>query len=459
METAEVVVVGAGPGGLSAALTAAQAGARVTLLDAYPEIGGQYYHQPPGPARRKRTPRQQEGKALGEQVRAAGVTIRSETVVWNVDAAKTLSLYGPRGIEELRARALILATGAYERAAAFPGWTLPGVITSGAAQILLYHRIRPGRRVLVAGTGPLQLVTAANLRKAGVGVVAVLEGARIECGLRGVFAMWGQWGRIQEGARSLALLVRRGVPYRTGWGIVSVQGNDSVESATIARLDGAWRPVPGSEQEITCDTVCISYGLVPFNTLSRLAGAEQVWQPELGGEVPLRDAYLQTTIPGIYAIGDGAGIGGYRLSMLEGQVAGTAAAELIGCATVRASTVLVRLLPAIKRERAFQRFYANLFTPGPGIFELPQADTLVCRCEGVTYGQLAQAVQDGVTTSSEAKAATRCGMGECQGRVCGHQVMHSIARLTGRSVLEVGSYNIRPPLFPIPLGAFAGEDS
>jgi D-hydroxyproline dehydrogenase subunit alpha len=375
-----------------------------------------------------------------------------------VDAERNLALYGPQGLRTLRPGALILATGAYERAVAFPGWTLPGVLTSGAAQILLYHRIRPGRRVLVAGTGPLQLVTAASLLKAGIRVAAVLEGARLERGLRGALSAWGQWGRLREGLQSLALLARRNVPYRTGWGIVSVQGKDSVEGATIARLDGNWRPVPGSEQQIRCDTVCIGYGLVPFNGLAGLAGAEQEWRPNLGGEVPKRDLYLQTTVPGIYAIGDGAGIGGYRLAMLEGAVAGSAAAEAAGCGSGLANAALERLRPALRRERAFQRFYASLFTPGPGIFELSRPDTPICRCEGVTYQRLAEAVADGVTTSSEAKAATRCGMGECQGRICGHQVMHSIARLTGRSVQEVGGFHARPPLFPLPIAAFADDE-
>lgn len=461
MEKTDIAVVGGGPGGLSAALAAAQSGARVILIDAYPAPGGQYYHQPSARYRQKITARHREGKLLVERVRAAGVVIRSETAAWNLDPDRTLALYGPKEIGKLRAEAVIVATGAYERAAAFPGWTLPGVLTSGAAQILLYHRIKPGRRVLVAGTGPLQLVTAAALLKSGVHVAAVLEGTRLTHGLSGITAAWGQWGRVREGIESLALLARRGVPYRTGWGIVSVNGRDEVESATIARLDRDWRPIPGTEEEVRCDTVCTGYGLTPFNGLVRLAGAAQVWRPGLGGEVPVRDRTMQTTVPGIYAVGDGAGIGGYRLAMLEGQVAGFAAAEAAGCRPADGKTTaqaLERLEPALRRERAFQQLYARLFTPGPGIFELALENTPICRCEGVTYGRLARAVKNGVTTSAEAKAATRCGMGECQGRVCGHQVMHTIARLTGRPVEAVGSFTARPPLFPIPIGAFDPSD-
>lgn len=464
MGSREVVVVGGGPGGLSAALAAARAGARVTIIDAYAAPGGQYYHQPPERLRKFASRHQKEGRELWERVLAVGVEICSETAVWDLDGERNLSLYGPAGIESIQAERLILATGAYERTIAFPGWTTPGVITAGAAQSLLYHHTRPTGRVLVVGAGPLQLVTAANLVKSGANVVEVLEGSKLRPDLAGIFSMIGQWGRMREGAESLASLIRHGVPYRTGWGITAVHGKDAVEGATVARLDRYWRPVAGSEREIACNTVCIGHGLVPFNTLSKIAGAKQEWRPDLGGETPCRDEYMQTSLAGIYAVGDGAGIGGYRMSMLEGQIAGMAAAadlghqkQTSGQLALLASEAIRQVMPALRRERAFQAFYARLFTPGPGIYELAQADTYVCRCEGVRAEQITQAVSAGATTLSEVKAATRCGMGECQGRVCGHQVMQTVARLTGKSVASVGAYTARPPLFPIPISAFSEE--
>ena len=458
----DLIVVGGGPGGLSAALAAAQAGARVTLLDAYPEPGGQYYHQPPERFLAEATPRQREGRALWQRAADAGVQVRSGVTVWNLDADKTLSLHGPGGVETVRARVVILATGAYERTAAFPGWTLPGVITSGAAQILLYGRVRPGRRVLLVGTGPLQLITAAALLKAGAQVAAVLEGARLERGLGGLPAMFGQWGRIREGLEALTLLARHGVPYRAGWGILVAHGEREVEGATIARLDRDWRPIPGSERAVSCDTICVGYGFAPFNALAKLAGAAQEWRSELGGEVPCRDEYMQTSIPGLYAVGDGAGVGGYRLALLEGQIAGLAAASALagaaqGSGAERAGAASRAVMPALRREQAFQRLYARLFTPGPGIYELARPETVLCRCEGVTLGQLEAAAREGVTTVREAKAAVRCGMGECQGRTCGAQVTHTLARLAGKTVEEVGTYSARPPLFPIPIGSFQEE--
>jgi NADPH-dependent 2,4-dienoyl-CoA reductase/sulfur reductase-like enzyme len=455
----EIVVVGGGPGGLSAALAAARAGAQVTLIDGYARSGGQYYRQPPERFMAQANQRQRQGRDLAQQVREAGVEICPETIVWNLDDQKRLSTASPRGAGTLSAKVVILATGTVERLAAFPGWTLPGVISAGAAQTLLYQHVLPGRRVLVAGTGPLLLVTGAELLEAGAQVAAVLEGARVlRRGTAHALSAWGQWERLAEGAHSLWTLARHGVPYRAGWGILAAHGTERVEGATIARLDADWRPIPGSEVEIACDTICAGWGFVPFNALSRLAGVQQEWRAEWGGEAPARDEHMQTSLPGLYAAGDGAGIGGYRMALLEGQIAGAAAAASLGHDDQRAERLIRRLRPALRRERAFQRLYAGVFTPGPGAFELAQPDTLVCRCESVRMAQLEEAVRAGADSLIELKALTRCGMGECQGRMCGPTIIPWLAQVTGRSPAEIGVYPPRPPVFPLPLGWLAREE-
>ena len=448
----DLVVVGSGPGGLSAALEAAEAGVQVTLLDAYPVPGGQYYRQPPERLVSQSTPHQRQGQSLWRKVQAAGVKIDSDTLVWNASPDKSLVYSNAQGSGRVKARAIILASGAYERPVAFPGWTLPGVLMTGGAQALLYQHILPGKRVLLAGTGPLQIVVAKKLLDSGAEVVAVLEGAQLLArGVRHTAALWGQWERLSEGASGMAAMLSKGVPYRLGWGILAAQGAKEVEGATIARLDQDWRPIPGTEKEIACDTICIEYGFVPFNALSKIIGARQIWRPELGGEVPERDAATQTSIPGVYAVGDGAGIGGVRMSLIEGRVAGRAAALLLGCAKGSIQAFLREIRPQMRREQAFQRMYTDLFTPGPGAFELAREDTLVCRCEGVTLEKIRQAVKMGAKSISEVKSITRTGMGECQGRICGPIIMHLVSKFSGTPLAEVGTYSARPPIFPLPL--------
>jgi NADPH-dependent 2,4-dienoyl-CoA reductase/sulfur reductase-like enzyme len=458
IEHAEVTVVGAGPGGLSAALAAARSGAQVTLIDGSPRPGGQYFRQAAPELRIARPMRhQREGQALWAEVAAAGVRFLADTVVWGAFEENLLGLHAPHGPAYLRSRALILATGAYDRPVAFPGWTLPGVMTAGAVQTLLkQQRILAGKRVLLAGTGPLQVVLAAELMQAGAQVIAVLEAGRLfPAAVRYAGALWGQWQRLAEGLESRLTLARGRVPLRPGWGILAAHGTDRVETATIARLDSAWRHVRGTEERLPCDTVCLGYGFVPFNTLSCLLGAAQEWRPDLGGEVPRRDDRMQTSLPGVYAVGDGAGVGGGPLARLEGEIAGAAAAAAIrGGAGLEEGTIQ-RLAPALAREQRFQRMYAALFTPGPGLYEWSRDDTILCRCEEITVAEVRRAVALGADSATEIKASTRCGMGDCQGRICGHLVAQCVARETGRAVEESGLFRPRPPIFPVPIPALA----
>ncbi len=456
MDQVEVAVVGAGPGGLCAALAAARAGAEVTLIDGYGRPGGQYFRQAAVGLHVSRPMRhQREGQALWEKVSAAGVGLLADTFVWGAFEGNLLALHGPQGAVYLQPRAIILATGAYDRPVAFPGWTLPGVMTAGAAQALLkQQRILGGKKVLLAGTGPLQIVLAAELVRAGANVVAVLEGSRFFArAVRHAGALWGQWQRLREGLSSRLALLRARVLFNLGWGIVAAHGTDQVDSVTIARLDSGWRHVRGSEETLACDTLCLGYGFIPSNMLSRLLGAKQEWRPELGGEVPLRDPDMQTSVPGVYAVGDGAGVGGGPLAMLEGEIAGVAAATQTGHGAGAAEKTIRRLAPALARERRFQRMYAALFTPGPGLYEWSRDDTILCRCEEVTVADVRRAVSLSADSANEVKAIIRCGMGDCQGRMCGHLVAHCVARETGRLVEEVGLFRPRPPVFPVPVVA------
>lgn len=463
---AEVVVVGAGPAGLSAALAGARAGAQVTLIDNYRQPGGQYYRQPAAEFKTLQPEsHQREGKALGQKVAAGGVEILTGTTVWGAFEGRQLALHGPEAPSTIQAQALVLATGAYERIAAFPGWTLPGVMTVGATQTLLKEqRILPGRRFVLAGTGPLQLVVAAELARAGAQVVAVLEGARIwRQGLRqplaNVTALLGQWSRLAEGLNSWLTLRRAGVPYYTGWGVVAAHGEEEVNRVTIAQLDDKWQPIPDTSRTLACDTLCISYGFVPATELARLLDVRHEWRPKQGGFVPVRDEHLQTNVPGVFTAGECAGIGGAGLASVEGQIAGLAAAAQVRARSTNPRDIAMvsddikGLQPALRQERRFQQLYGELFTPGPGLDELAQLDTIMCRCEEVTRSQISEAVRNGADTLDGVKALTRCGMGNCQGRICGPLVAALVARETGQSRAGVGQFRARPPVFPIPLSA------
>ncbi len=467
MTQTEIAIVGAGPAGLSAALAAAEAGAQVTVIDACRQPGGQYFRQPNAGIRAEAPePHQREGRILWQKAAAAGVKFLAQTTVWGAFEGNRLTFYDDISLRtgEIQAKAIILAPGTYERVAAFPGWTLPGVMTTGAAQTLLKEqRILPGQQIVLAGTGPLQLIVAAALVEAGANVVAVLEGASLagktmRRPLQSLSALRGQRNRLGEGWQSWRALRKAGVPYLSGWGVIAADGESNVEGARIAKLDENWRPIPGTERRLSCDTLCLNYGFTPATELSHLLGLRREWRPEQGGFVPLRDAQMQSSVPGIFVVGDGAGVGGAGLAMLEGEIAGlTAAMQVRGKTALAVSQRIEALDPALHRERRFQKLYGQLFTPAPGLGELAAPDTLICRCESVSKGDISQAIQDGADTLYIVKGLTRCGMGNCQGRVCGPLAAAIVAKEMGQSPEEVGQFRPRVPLFPLPLSALADE--
>lgn len=459
-EYVDLVVVGAGPAGMEAAISAAVAGTGVILIDGYSQPGGQYFKQLPVPFHSEdHTPHHRQSEAAFLRLEEAGITLLTDTIVWSAlpasdDEGWLMMLSGPGAPDCLQAKVLILATGAYDRPIAFPGWTLPGVTTAGAVQTLVKtQRVLPGRRVLLSGTGPLQLAVAAQLVHAGAEVVGVLEGAHIGLGsARYASAMWGQWTRLREGWDYWLTLRRAGVPVRLGWSVVEAQGDGEVQEAVIARLDSDWNPIPGSRETQSVDTLVMGYGFLPSNELSRLLNCEHEFIPAQGGHVPRRDDEMQTSLPGVYAVGDGAGIGGAELSQVEGRIAGLAAARRLGRLDDKAArTALARQKPVLARERRFARMLGELFTPGPGLYKLADDDTLICRCEQITRREIQEAIAAGFQTVSWVKRMTRTGMGICQGRVCGHLVARMIAEQTEQDLMQIASDRVRPPVRPIPL--------
>jgi D-hydroxyproline dehydrogenase subunit alpha len=448
--TCDVAVIGGGAAGLTAATVSARAGAATVLVDAYTRAGGQYFRQP-APPRPAGSPAQAGGQRLIDAARQAGVELRLDTSVW--DATPTaLQLTTHDRLSSLEFRSLVVATGAHERVAAFDGWDLPGVYTAGGIQSLLKeHDVVPGERVLFVGSGPLPLVVAAALARRAVRVVGVLEAARpVTHGLRYPWltasGLWGHGARVREGLASAVRLVRSRTPIRIGWGIVRALGRTRVEGAVVGPLDDDWRPIRGSERTVHCDTIAVHYGLVPSTEILRLVGARMRHRSEIGGWVPDRTDRLRTSVAGVYAAGDCAGIGGVGLSTVEGEIAGLeAASRALGRRPAGDRRA------ALARERRFQRLYGSLFGPRAGLADLAGPDTVVCRCEEVPRGDVDAAIAAGARTTAMVKSVTRCGMGSCQGRICLPLVEQITALATSAPTAPPPA--ARPPLVPIPFEA------
>jgi NADPH-dependent 2,4-dienoyl-CoA reductase/sulfur reductase-like enzyme len=453
----DLAIVGAGPAGLAAAVTAAQAGVDVTILDEYPRTGGQYLR---GAERRRTLPltnTEFRAKKYLEHLTASAVTIRTGTLVWGIDR-KRLALHGSNGCDELEAEAIIIATGGRERVQPFPGWTLPGVMTLGAAQILdKEHGVAPGRRVLVAGSGPLSLAVAAKLAQApGVEVVGILEATHPWEWLSHAPALVGNFDRLVEGWGYLRAIIRHRIPLRFGHAVIQANGDERVSSVALARLDRDGAPMPETRERLAVDTVCLGFGFVPNIALAQLAGCRLAYRARSGGWVPAVNETLETSIPGVYAAGEITGIAGAKAALIEGQIAGLAVARALGQLdepTFRRQVALLRR--QLKPLRRFETMLNTLFRAPDGLEAITTDETIVCRCEEVTAGEARAAIRSGADTLNDLKNWTHVGQGPCQGRTCGHLLARQIASESDRNEQDAGLFHTRPPIKPIPLGDLA----
>jgi len=418
---ADVAVVGGGPAGIAAACRASESGARVVLIDEGARPGGQIWRHRADPPKAARA-------WLARLARAA-VTVVGDTSVIEVlahggeaalpAAAGSFTLHAVRAGSEptcVRARRVVLANGARERFLPFPGWTLPGVLGIGALQALLKSGASfAGRRVVLAGSGPLLLPVTAALAENGAYVVMVAEQAEASAVLRFGLGLWRHPGKIVEAFRYRWAFL--GTRLRHGVWAISAGGDERVRSVTLTNGERSW-----SE---SCDLLGTSYGLVPNLELARLVGCA------LEGGAVMVDAWQGTSVPGVFAAGEPTGIGGVERAVVEGEIAGLAAAGREADARL--------LLPRRERLHAFSRALEAAFALRPELRQLVRSETLVCRCEDVAYGTL-----DPEWGARRAKLYTRLGMGACQGRVCGAACAHLFGWTPD---------TMRPPLLPVPLGA------
>ena len=448
-ETVDLLIVGAGPAGLAAATAAARTGATVLLLDSQPSPGGQIWRaadRAGSDARRVAA----FGKGAARAVRAlsaaqaAGVQRIQDAEIIDLSTDRTavwLHRGPPVRMRQSQARAVILATGAMERPVVFPGVGLPGVMGVGALQIAMKQGgMVPEGRIVLAGQGPLMLLTLSQLRSFAANVVTVASpGGRWAPGSlagAGLAAAAAKPALITEG---LLLALRRGLS-----GVPSLYGLTGLEAIGTNRLEAVRLKTRSGTHEISCSVLGVHDGVVPETQLPRLVGLQHRWDPTTACFVPEADDFCQSSIEGFWVAGDGAGIAGWQAAEVSGQIAGMAASHALGLGPAPPKA----LRREIARIRVARRFIEAVYPP-LAVDALASDDAILCHCEGVTVGTVRSVIREGATGPNRVKTATRCGMGPCQGRQCGQALTRLIAHETGRSAGEVGALRIRPPLKPV----------
>jgi len=419
----DVLVVGAGPAGIAAATAAAENGRQVIVLDDNVTAGGQIWRGATVGQPQHTDPHKQ--RAL-EKLERSGARVLAGRAVFNADASGMLQALqetaSARFAEEFRFEQLVLATGARERFLPFPGWTLPGVFGAGGLQALVKSGYPiAGKRVIVAGTGPLLLAVAAHLAEDGAVVSSVLEQAPLALLAPFAASLLSHPAKLLQGARFRAGLWK--TTYRTGCWVV-----EAIAAPGGEKLE-ALRMTDGSRTWIEpCDLLACGYHLVPNTELAALLGCK------FSGSFVQVDNQQRTSVPNIFCAGEPTGIAGLDAALVQGEIAGRACAG-------RSDTSLQR---RAAKERGFADRMEKAFALRSELQALPHPETIVCRCEDVRFDAL-----QGHTGWTDAKLQTRCGMGPCQGRICGPAIEH---------LLGWRAVSVRQPLFPVPLEALCSQD-
>ena len=456
-DVVEIIVIGAGPAGMSAAQMAAEHGAKTLLLDEQRSPGGQIYRAIEANMQRDRPElgdAYRKGEKLARAFRNCSVDYVPGASVWQLSQDGTVGYAKDGTAHIITADQIILASGALERPVPIPGWTLPGVMTVGAAQILLKESQIGIRDAVFVGTGPLLYLLAHQYITAGIPIKAVIDlmpTSNYLAALAHLPRALPSLAKIIEGWRWKREIASSGIPLVTGCGGVRILGEGRAE-AIAYHHDNVWHEVP-------CHQVLLHQGVAPDVNTALAAGCRYHWSKAQACWNIDVDAWFQSSVPGIAVAGDAAYIAGAVAAEQSGRIAALGALERLGKVSRSDRDGLAApSQAALKSEMRLRPFLDSLFKPAD-VFRIPsQPDTVVCRCEEISVQQIHAAVELGCIGPNQLKSYTRCGMGPCQGRFCGLTVSELIGKFCGKPVDSVGYYRLRYPVKPLLLEELANME-
>jgi len=470
-----VVIVGSGIGGLSTAEALSGHGLDILLIDENVHLGGQLL-------RKSERSSKNIFKFDPDIIKTKGFSLIQKTresthAIDRINQAQVLGIFNdkrllihtdarenpdknPSRILEVQVEYLVLATGARERYLPFKGWALPGVMSLGAAQILMKsHGVLPAHNTLIAGTSPLMMVLASEILSNQGKVAAVLDANPFSKKLGFFPLIHHHWPKLVEGAFYTTKMMVNRVPMTNCARVIEARGKNNFESVIMAQTTPEGEIITGTETEFPAGALAIGHGFVPNIELAVQAGCDIEYQKAKGGWVVTADRDLESSVDGIYAVGEITGIAGGKKSYIQGKIAGVSILKKLGKLNFKKqgtslSKQINRLRSLNHKQTAYAGFLNHLCQLPSSAYQQIPDETLICRCEDITMGAVKKAIQQGFKTSGGLKKATRCGMGRCQGRICGTIILDIIMALTGKSPEEIGPSLSRAPVKNVSISAF-----
>jgi len=451
----DIIIIGAGPAGLSAAVAAAGYGLDVLVLDEQPTLGGQIYRNIESASDHTLAilgPDYSQGLALIERFRNSTAEYLGNAIVWRIDPNGNICFSRQGKSMEINAKHILIATGAMERPVPFAGWTLPGVMGAGAVDAnFKSSNMVPQGPVVLAGSGPLLLYTAVHLVSFGVAIAAVLDTTPL-CNILPCMPVLPKALRrpdyLLKGLGMMVNLKLAGIRYVRGVTEYQAHGSDCLDHVSFK--------TSGSSGTLDAAVLVVHEGIVPRCDLTRQIGIAHLWDPIQRYWYPKTTTLGRTEMKAIHVAGDGAFVHGGVAAQLKGSLAAMDIAEaLMALPKQNKNGVARRIKQQLYRELAPRPFVDALYKPRPNLYRLPP-DTLVCRCEAVTAGDIQQAIAEGCRDPNEIKAMTRSGMGQCQGRMCGLALAEITTDFLKLEPSDLNSLSIRPPVRNISLSELAG---
>ncbi len=458
-ETFDVLIIGAGPSGIAAASLLMKAALKILVIDENPQMGGQLWRKKiqnlHDQLSHTSKPLQNFKRYCSTTSYNKNISILTYTRILGIFPGKYILLSETKGgCSQIKASFIIFATGAREKVNPFKGWTLPGVMTLGATQILLKsHGIIASQQILLSGTGPLLYMLGGQIANSGGTVTAILEQHSLSSQLPIIRHLWGQWSKLIQGMQAFYHLMKKRVSIRPLEMIVEAKGKNKLEEVVTVKVTPDGDILPNSYKTYETNLLACGNGFIPNIELPQLAGCDMRYRGHKGGWVVNVDHAMQTSVKDIFAVGEITGISGGEKGITEGKIAALSILKQLGKTTIEEIENLQT--SQLKQREHFQHIGSvlnRLWQPNKNYYETLSDDTIICRCQDIYMGTIRKWIQEGFDSMHALKKATRCGMGNCQGRTCG-PIIHHILTSCKQDTIEIPEpFSVRTPIKPITIG-------